>query len=217
MEFGEWVKTELSTFYERLKPIYMEWNEGRTDDCLSYYYAHKPRFDAMIDIIKRNAADKGHISELGSFLPYTSYHLTGTKVDCMDILFQSYNIDGFSKDRFNFKSGNLNKEFELGQPDLIIMSEVIEHLPSNLFKLEERVIKNLKKGAYLLVTYPMHGHNAQDYDKDFGEHDRFRHEHLREFTEATVPLFFKSLTFVDESYVTYPAYGRIKLVLYKNE
>jgi len=214
MNFIDFVKTEIPEFYNRLKPIYTEWSNGKTDDCLSYYINHKPRFDKMLDIIKRNKIKTDRVAELGSFLPYTAYQLETQFVDCYDILFIAFDIASFTKDKFGFYGINLCKNIP-GSYDLKILSEVIEHLPCNLIELQDKITRSMDSGEHLLMTYPMHGFNAKEYDKDFGEHERFRHEHLREFTDITVMQFFTGLVKVDEDEIVYPAYGRIKIILYR--
>jgi SAM-dependent methyltransferase len=214
MRFDEFVRTKLSDLYEALRPIYLMWSGGKTDSCLSYFQAHWPRFECMLSVLQRHGLGKGSVAELGSFLPYVAYHLECASATCYDILFRYFLIPDFQEGKYSFRAFNLCHERFPEAYDLVILSEVIEHLPCNLFDMEKRVLESVKPGGHLLVTYPMHGHNAQDYDKDFGAHEEFRHEHLREFNESTVPLFFKTLTKVDEADVRYPAYGHIRVVLY---
>ena len=63
----------------------------------------------------------------------------------------------------------------------------------------------------------MHGHNAQDYESNLGDPTIAHDEHVREFTAETVPLFFTNLTTVSEKDIDYPAYGWIKLKLYRKQ
>ena len=86
---------------------------------------------------------------------------------------------------------------------------------TNLFDLERKIVGVLAPGGYLVATYPMHGHNAKDYDQLVGDPDKSYAEHLREFTEDTVPLFFRQLEKITQGDVVYPAYGHIRMVLYK--
>ena len=213
--FEQFVKEDLIDFHNRLRPIYTEWSSGRTDDCLSYYFNHKPRFDKMLEVLRRNNVKTDRVAELGSFLPYTAYSLETLAVDCFDILFTYYNIDNFQSGKFKFQGINLCYNLPTEQYDLKILSEVIEHLPVSLIDLQKRVIDSMNSGEFLLMTYPMAGVNAKDYEKDYGDYERFRHEHLREFTDETVAQFFTDLIKVDEDELTYPAYGRMRIVLYK--
>ncbi len=67
----------------------------------------------------------------------------------------------------------------------------------------------------MLVSYPMHGHNAQDYGLVLGDTGKDHDEHIREFTPETVPLFFTDLAEVSQEDINYPAYGHIRLKLYR--
>lgn len=213
--FKDFVMQDLQQYYDKLRPVYLEWTSGKTDDCLSYYFNHIERFNAMVSLIKKNNVPTQKIAELGSFLPYVAFEFKPDVVDCFDIVPIMFNIPDFSYENYNFYGMNLCKEVPMGRYDLRIISEVIEHLPCDLIAFQNTLIDSMIEGEYLLVTYPMHGHNAKDYNLDFGDHDRMRAEHVREFTNETYKSFFSTLTKIDEADVRYWAYGHIKLVLYR--
>lgn len=213
--FKDFVQQDLAEYYNKLRPVYLEWTEGKTDDCLSYYNNHIERFEAMEKLIRKNNVDTSSIAELGSFLPYTSFAFKPDIVDCYDIVPIMFNIDNFQYENYGFYGMNLCKELPMKPYTLRIISEVIEHLPCNLIDFQTRLANSMASGEYLLVTYPMHGHNAKDYNVDFGDHDVMRAEHVREFNNETYKQFFNMLNVVDEADVHYWAYGHIKLVLYR--
>ena len=222
-EFEYFVKNKLTPFYEGLKPFYAA--RGATDDSLSYFRNHYPRFQAMIDIcIKNGVRDMSDMCELGSWYPFTTYFFKllnplGTKIDLYDIItkiepnLKPYDVDGVKLHEINFNREKLPDK----QYDLIILSEVMEHLPINLFRFEQEVINIMKDDGYLVVSYPMIGTNAKDYDKDLEGYDLdgLGEPHLREFTTDTVTLFFRDLKLIDQCDVNYPAYGHIRIMLYK--
>jgi SAM-dependent methyltransferase len=180
----------------------------------------------MIDICLKHGTLRGYhdrICEIGSWYPYTTLywkmHNSGTRIDLYDIICREiaeaipYDVDGVKLIDFNLC---LDKYPDI-QYDLVILSEVIEHLPINLIKFQDDVIKLIKPGGVLLVTYPLGGRNAKNYDKEYPERDftKLQEDHVREFTGETVKLFFNELTLIDQRDVTYPAYGLITICLYQ--
>lgn len=178
---------------------------------LDYFHNHFPRFRAMIELLEKNNVHPKFVAELGSFYPYTSLYFSDF-IALYDFIGTEYQHDGIILFNYNI---NTIKDYFLSNYDLIILSEVLEHLPVSIFALTERIAEVMDDNAYLIVTYPLGGTNAKDYDKIVGDPNVSYGEHLREFTEDTTELFFKDLKKVDESYVNYPAYGLIKIILYQ--
>jgi hypothetical protein len=226
--FQDFVRTKLSCFYHNIGPFYSARNKDGSPDSLTYFRAHFDRFWPMIEMCLRNNVDSrkmNRIGELGSFYPYVSYFFKlenpKLKIDLYDIIIREhcepgtepYDVDNVRLIDFNLCSD----DFGDAKYDLLFLSEVMEHLPSNLFDIERKVIEIMKDGGYLLVTYPLHGKNAKDYGINLGQYDcsKLQEGHIREFTDDTTSLFFTSLEKVDSLVGKFKAYGKIKLILYR--
>lgn len=225
--FRAFVEYQLSDFYAGIGGFYKE--RGGDPDSLTYFENHWPRFEAMIRICLDNGIEPDsakQLCELGSFYPYTTlfYKMNALadadmRIDLYDIITREvadaepYDVDGVRLIDFNLCTERLPDK----QYDLIILSEVMEHLPINLFAFEKDVEQLIKPGGHIVVTYPLGGKNAKDYEKFYPERDfeRLQEDHVREFTRDTVKLFFKDLQLVAQLDVTYKAYGLITICLYR--
>jgi hypothetical protein len=199
-----------------------DWYQQRSGkrDSTSYFRNHWPRFRSMIGMIDRHGAASQRMAELGSFYPYTTLRFieAGRTIDLYDIMPRvigapPYSVDGVTLIDFNLCLDQWpQKTYEL-----IVLSEVIEHLPINLREFERRVIALMELGGWLVVTYPMGGKNASGYEREFRDRDwtQPQEDHVREFTGETPGLFFTDLTLVEREDIVYPAYGRIRVCLYR--
>jgi len=224
-QFSSFVLNELRGFYDAIAPFYEA--RGSSGDSLSYFRNHFPRFEVMISLCLNNGVLPDAIKsacEIGSFYPYTTYYFKTEndkiEIDLFDIILreidavgEAYNINSVRLYDFNLCTDKL-PDYKY---DLIILSEVLEHLPINLFKFEKEIISLMPKGGHLVVTYPLHGNNAKDYGKEYPERDfeRLQEDHVREFTLETVPLFFNELTLIGSARFRYPAYGKMIACLYR--
>lgn len=231
--FARFVTTKLKEFHNGISP----WCAARRSpwqkkhnvpaDSLTYFTAHWPRFEAMIRLCNEAGITADHlwqICELGSWYPYTSYYwktrISLCKIDLFDIITRElpemvseYDVDGVRLRGHNLCTDPMpDKEY-----DMVIVSEVMEHLPCDIFRLCDDIERVVKRGGYLLVTYPLGGNNAQGYGESLNayDHNHLVEGHVREYTHETTKLFFNDLTLVDECDVTYPAYGLIKICLYQ--
>lgn len=223
--FSQFVTERLHAFYAGIAEFYRE--RGGNPDSLSYFINHWPRFEAMVKLCVDKGVDPStimHACELGSWYPYTSFYWRTQNPDCQidlyDIIVQElggqvseYNIDGVWLRNFNLCTDPLPPE----EYDMVIVSEVLEHLPCNVTALCDDIVRIVKPGGYLLVTYPLGGKNARHYDRVMTEIDQTKlfEGHLREFTRDTVGLFFPKLKLVGSADVRYPAYGLIRVCLYQ--
>lgn len=231
-DFARFVTTKLKAFHEGISP----WCAARRSpwqkrhnvpvDSLTYFTAHWPRFEAMLKLcIDANVVinNQSQICELGSWYPYTSYYWKSRiplcKVDLFDIITREleqvsdYDVDGVRLRGFNLCTDPLpDKEY-----DLVIVSEVLEHLPCDIHTLCKNISGIVKPGGYLLVTYPLGGNNAQGYGNAVEGYDQNHlvEEHIREYTHETTKLFFNDLKLGASVDVQYPAYGLIKVCLYQ--
>jgi hypothetical protein len=189
-----------------------------TEDSLIYFYNHFPRFWAMIKLCEENRVFPKLSCELGSFYPYTTLYFDG-EIDLYDIaplIFPNanpYEVESVRMEGLNLCTDPLPDH----KYDLVILSEVMEHLPCNLFDLCERAQEIVKLQGHLIATYPVqYRNNAEHYERDLGEPNKSHDGHLREFTDETVDLFFTKMRRVAKTEVFYPAYGRIIIVMYQN-
>lgn len=229
--FAQFVTERLKAFHEGISP----WCAARRSpwqkrhnvhvDSLTYFEDHWPRFEAMLNLCNNvgiNADDLSHICELGSWYPYTSYYWSTNsliEIDLYDIIVREvpevseYNVDGVRLIGHNLCMDPLpDKKY-----DMVIVSEVLEHLPCNIHALCEEISKIVRPGGHLLVTYPLGGRHAKDYRQNLVGYD-FNHlveEHIREYTHETTKLFFNDLKLIGSRDIIYPAYGLIKICLYQ--
>lgn len=231
-KFAAFVTNQLRIFHDGISP----WCAARRSswqkrhnvsvDSLTYFTAHWPRFEAMIQLCHEvgiKANELSQICELGSWYPYTSYYWKlanqQCEIDLYDIIVREvpevseYDVDGVRLFDFNLCTESLPDK----QYDMVIVSEVLEHLPCDLFLLCNNISKIVKLGGHLLVTYPLGGINAKDYRQNLVsyDHNHLVEDHVREYTHETVLLFFNDLKLVGSCEVDYPAYGLIKVCLYQ--
>lgn len=231
-DFAYFVTTKLKAFHDGISP----WCAARRSawqkkhnvpvDSLTYFTAHWPRFEAMLKLCNDSDITPdslSHICELGSWYPYTTYYWKSRnpkcKIDLYDIIVREvsevseYDVDGVRLIDFNLCTESLPDK----QYDMVVVSEVLEHLPCNIFALCSDISEIVKPGGFLLVTYPLGGINARDYDRvmDHRDQEHLVEEHIREFTHETADWFFKDLNLVGSCHVEYPAYGLIKICLYQ--
>lgn len=215
-KFLGYAKNNLSEFYRGITPWQV--SESGHDDSLLYFTNHFERFWAMICLAKEHIGKPKSLCEIGSFYPYVCMYWSG-KIDLYDIVpiicpsALPYNTQQVTLYPFNICTEDfpLNKHY-----DFITLSEVLEHLPVNLFEIEKKVIDVLAPGGYILVTYPIQYQNHTfGYEKVMGDPNKMYGEHLREFTPETTKLFFKKLTKIDSVTMSYPAYGKTILTLYQ--
>lgn len=228
LEFEKFVLSdELKDFYRKVEI----WFATGPTNTLKYFNDHFVRFNGIIELCKKNNIKPKKVCEIGSFFPFSSYYFKtinpDTTIDLYDIIIRNiadlritvepYNVNGIKLIDFNLNTD----KFPDKKYDLVIMSEVMEHLPCNLFGLEKRVIGLLKNSSYLVITYPMGNRNVKNYEKDLDLDFEKSHgdwgNHLREFNRETTPLFFKDLIKMDETTVNYIAYGIIQIILYKKK
>lgn len=221
--FESFVRSRLTSFYDAIKPFYQA--RGGNPDSLTYFRAHWPRFEAMIDATRACFVEPSALNtvcEIGSFYPYTTLYFKwlnpALKIDLFDIMPREIGSPGYDIDGVRLVDLNLCTEpLPKAGHDVVVLSEVIEHLPIDLFAFERAVIDTVAPGGILVVTYPLGGKNAKDYGKVFADRnmERLQEDHVREFTVDTVPLFFKSMNLIDQRDVRYPAYGLIRVCSYQ--
>jgi len=215
--FKDFVLGNLAAFYEGVKPWYMD-EVGHTDS-LKYFDDHFARFWEIISLIRKHVPAPQRLCEIGSFYPYVTLYWD-KHTDLYDIIPSICpTAKAYESERVSLVDWNAcTDSFPQKKYDVITLSEVMEHLPCNLFDVEKKVIDILEPGGHLVVTYPtQYGNHAFGYNEDMGHHEAMHGGHLREFTDETVELFFKQLTKVEQVVMKYPAYGRIVVAIYRND
>jgi len=124
-----------------------------TTEELDYYAIHEARLQFLLDeILSLQLSPKAHILDIGCFPPFLYYNLkdrgywlAGVAAHHEQIIDSSVKICNIEIDRLPWK----DESFEL-----VLLTEVIEHLPhSPLFPLQE-ILRVLKPGGSLLLTTP---------------------------------------------------------------
>jgi hypothetical protein len=159
-----------------------------------YFIGHLPRFLLGKRLIDKYVTldSNSIIMDCGTNIPYQTLYLAVEK---------GCNIYTCSLDTTNWKMDKVSHEvlnicladFGIEKYDLVILTEVLEHLPTNLYKVRDKIIKSIKKGGYLLCSFPLKGYIEHPYDYEYPvEELNISHgNHLREFTEDKAKEFIE--------------------------
>lgn len=188
----------------------------------SYFEGHLPRFIAQLDMFDEHLAQEEIkvVYDLGTNIPFTSLYFNLTQnadVFCgsVDVQKSEFIYNGVSRGYVN-----LNRPMMLPKADLVICTECLEHLPSNLYRVRQALSEYVKNGKYMLLSFPLNGMNAKDYHLELPQDREIGHAHLREFTEQTARDFYtvSGFTLVSEKITWTDAYGgKIMNVLLKKD
>jgi len=190
---------------------------------MSYFDGHLPRFNAQLDMFDEFLKGESIclVYDLGTDIPYTTMYFNlnnnaSLVLGCVDTP-----DDRDIAPNVHRKYVNLNRPPVLAQADLVVCTECLEHLPANLYMVRQALCEYVKRGKFLLLSFPLKGFNAKDYGLDLPQinHDG-SHQHIREFTEQTARDFYLGTGFklVCEKITWTDAYGgNIMNVLLKKE
>jgi SAM-dependent methyltransferase len=167
-----------------------------------YYNYNYRRFRISAKMIEDycSLTESSKVLELGAWYPFIallSAKKFGFDPYCSDIK--------ISKHWKNFLKIDLCSDPIPGKWDLLICSEVLEHLPVNLYKVVRKITRSLSNSGYAFFTVPIgtKGLNIP-LNKDVGEYSDDTHfqcsygelesfpGHLREFTPYKAQKFFES-------------------------
>lgn len=179
---------------------------------MRYFDGHLPRFNAQLDMFEAFLKDEeiDLVYDLGTDIPYATLYFNLTKnagiyLGCVDT-----NDDREILPNVHRKYINLNRPPILAPADLVVCTECLEHLPSNLYMVRQSLCEYVRRGKFLLLSFPLKGVNAKDYGLDIKEinHDG-SHQHIREFTEQTAKEFYAGAGFnlICEKITWTDAYG----------
>jgi len=143
---------ETKEYYETLATEKNIWNENKKSN---YYYKEHSRNDA---ILKRLPRGKLKVLDLGCGDGYLSCKIAERGFNVTSVDLSQNRLDKFKAqaEKLNIKQvlGDITKiEFPSESFDVIVCSEVIEHLPNFKAVLAE-ACRLLKKGRYFIVTVP---------------------------------------------------------------
>ena len=149
-----------------------------------YFESHLPRFDLSLNVFREFLADKEikTVADIGSWFPFASIYFKKEKqaaVSCFSLEIK----EPYDKDGVSFDFLNLNRPDDIGQFDLVILTECLEHLPSSALRALMFAWFSVKNEGYLFVSFPCGGINAVGHEKDLTDYDwGVAHPHIREFT-----------------------------------
>jgi len=192
---------------------------------MAYFDGHLPRFNAQLDMFDEFLAKESikSVIDFGTDIPYTSFYFALTQnaqvnLGCVHTPGEAQLADNVFRSYVNLNFPNWKNR---GNSDLVICTECLEHLPTNLYKVRAALCETVKDGGFLLLSFPLNGMNAKDYGLDLGHIDHNAgHEHIREFTEQTAREFYAGTGFslVCERITWTNAYGgNIMNVLLKKD
>lgn len=184
---------------------------------ISYFLGHEERFLLGLEFLNKNTAKENlKVWDLGTGFPFQS--LWFHKKFHWNLLWSDLHPENKLEIDEEAKFSLFNiclEEFPKEEFDVIISTEVLEHLPCNLLKVKKKIKAALKQEGLWLVSFPLKGFNAQDYDKDLSlPFEEYSEAHLREFTEKSALQFLEdsSLEILEKDKVFCPAYGGVILV-----
>jgi hypothetical protein len=151
---------------------------------LEYFDGSIERFRVQYDFWKIVEADGGKIAQvydIGTPYPFsTRYWATKGARVTFGCIGQYPDVDESTK----FRALNLCRPPKWPAGDLVVITEVLEHLPCNVLKVLDWVAKLSRR--WLVISFPLGSMRAGEYDADFPEIDHEKsHEHIREFTVQT--------------------------------
>jgi SAM-dependent methyltransferase len=192
---------------------------GDTKETEKYFTGHLPRFleqKKFIDSFVHLAPDS-KVLDCGTWFPFVSWYMRykfGADVSftCLDLPDTGKFRTIFEIDQCHgFRSNLCFDDYGTETFDFIFLTECLEHLPCNLYPVRDGIIRALRPGGWLMVSYPLgvKGRNIQtcDYDKDLKLSFDKSYGHLREFTRETAEEFITTLPKIEHKEVWTDAYG----------
>jgi hypothetical protein len=170
------------------------------------------RFFQGIEMLEKIAQKNWQVLEVGSCFPWLSFPFITShnwNVKTVDILVFKNHFEH----NLSITYGNLcTDDFGFNQYDLVIATEVLEHLPCDILEVKEKLLKCLKNNGYLFVSFPLSGDTSLDSMPLISS---AYHGHIRSFSENGINNLFKDLTEIERQRITLD-YNHLQL-LYKKE
>lgn len=118
-----------------------------------YYQIHTDRYRFLLSEIKKlNLSKPGKILDIGCYPPFLFDNLNGQGFDVYGISSPHEKFDHSKVKILNLEQKKL--PFKENSFDLIIFSEVLEHLASNIEFVLKEINRVLKPGKFLILTTP---------------------------------------------------------------
>jgi len=168
---------------------------------LGYKKFHRRRFEASTRMLEEKCRFSGNskVLEIGSTFPFITLPLSkkyGFTPVCADV--QKVNDSLFSHIQLDLCKDTIPKKW-----DLIVCTEVLEHLSCNLLDVVRKIISATKHNGYIFFTVPIGSVGARlPLDKSIEPRGDGKN-HLREFTPWKAHKFFRSfgLTVIKEELI----------------
>lgn len=175
----------------------------KDDHAKQYFAGHLDRFLYHIDVFERlisgptdeKTAERFKVYDFGSWLPFSTWYFY-KKYKARVIYFYMERAEPLNE-RVEPCRMNLCDPVALYEADVVVATEVLEHLPCNLYNTLDFMAKCVKKGGYLFLSFPTGPIGADiGYNKDIpGKRPDIEHEHLREFPIEKAREFYGRLKF----------------------
>jgi 2-polyprenyl-3-methyl-5-hydroxy-6-metoxy-1,4-benzoquinol methylase len=120
-----------------------------------YYEQYRDRYFRTLRWIEHVLPDGGRVLDIGSGqFAVLCQHLLGARCDVLDI--DTRSEEALRKSGIGFEALDLSKQVYSAPAayDVVIMAEVIEHVPTPPFVVFANLLPALRPGGYLLVTTP---------------------------------------------------------------
>lgn len=197
---------------------YLKFDEKR-----NYIPGHRTRFLQAIEMLDNNIKlDDFKILEVGSDLPYISLPFL-EKVNLIEVCCNEFPFHGFKgdsllkqplvyKNKIYFRFCNMNTD-DFGRElwDLIIATEIWEHLPCDLFEAKNRLVKAIKPNKFLFVSFPIRESRnvfpLEEYHKRLYDDLEKPYGHLRNFSPSIINKFLEDLEIIDKQTLRSQASG----------
>jgi nucleoside-diphosphate-sugar epimerase len=163
-------------------------------DNLAYFDGHLPRFEKQLEMFEKYFEKEKieTVLDAGTKFPFTSYFLNLTKKSKVDFGYPKNGKD--ISETVRFKNLNLCRLPDIDKYDLVVCTECLEHLSCNVCKVRDYLFDHVRKGGFILLSFPLGGMNACDYERDDPDkYDEISDNHIREYTEETVTEFIAPL------------------------
>jgi 2-polyprenyl-3-methyl-5-hydroxy-6-metoxy-1,4-benzoquinol methylase len=176
-------KNQAKNYYEALDKVKNIWHADKKSN---FYYKEYIRYET---ILKRIPQQTKTVLDLGCGDGFLSYRIAQKRyqVTAMDLSLNRLKRFKEQAEKFNIQQieGDITKvDLPSESFDLIVCSEVIEHLPNYMDVLNE-VWRLLKKGGHFIVTVP-NNQNVKIFTCPHCLKTFYQDDHVNSFTQATL-------------------------------
>ena len=216
----EWKEDTIKAIREYPNIFNMLLTDPRVQ-CESYFNGHFPKFAKGYEWMEKYLGKNGVALELGTPFPYYTWYLAkyhGWTTRYLDVSIQKPYIFPNNVNAFGCYGNIHTEDYGKDVYDLIVTSEIWEHLGSNLIETRDRIIRALKPNGYLFASFPMHGLNSDPSEWTKVLTDLINFDggpHKREFNPDTYKKFIDVIPMIEDAAVNTSFYGHIQTCFYK--